>query len=58
MKRELLAQLKALLLAAAIWLPVLAGGIVGYLILTTPAFGWTYCIEIGGGMYCWDFPDE
>ncbi len=19
---------------------------------------WTYCIEIGGGMYCWDFPDE
>ncbi len=51
MKNELISQLKVVL--------PLAGLILLALILwRSPAFGWTYCIDIGGGTYCWDFPDE
>jgi hypothetical protein len=51
MINELWTQLKVLVPLTALILLLLVAW-------RAPAFGWTYCIDIGGGTYCWDFPDE
>jgi len=48
---ETLTQLRILL-------PLTAIILLALLLWRAPAWGWTWCFEIGGSTYCWDFPDE
>lgn len=48
---ETLHQLKVILpLTALILLALLAW--------RGPAWGWWFCVDIGGGSYCWEIPDD
>jgi len=49
MKNELVTQLKAIVLAAAIWLPVLTCAVATYGVLATPL---ARCWVVAGWMYC------
>jgi len=51
MKKELLEQLKVIL-------PLTGIILLALLLWRAPAWGSTYCIDIGGSTYCIDFPDE
>ena len=39
-------------------LPLTALILLTLVVWRAPAWGWWYCVDIGGGTYCWEFPDE